>query len=59
MNDRRTDVLLLESRRLREELMRTAAKLEAFAEQLIEETHRMGEENGDRSRDPRAEPSGE
>lgn len=47
-------MLLRESRRLREELMRTAAKLEAFAEQLIEETGRMGDDDGDGSGDSRA-----
>jgi hypothetical protein len=40
-------MLLRESQRLREELMRTAAKLEAFAEQLILETSRMGGIDGD------------
>lgn len=58
---RHTDVedLLRESHRLREELMRTAAKLQAFSDQLLDEVDHLhimeddkGESHGDGPGDP-------
>lgn len=52
--------LVTESQRLRDELMRTAAKLESFSEQLLIEVALLREvaDNGDGSGNQRTDPPG-
>ena len=47
INHADVEELVTESQRLRDELMRTAAKLEAFSEQLLVEVHQLREAAGD------------
>lgn len=45
-NVRDVDALIAESRRLRDELLKTAAQLDAFARQLVRETNELQAKGG-------------
>lgn len=47
VDSRKVDVLISESRRIRDELMRTVGRLDAFTQQLAEEVAKLNNATGD------------